>query len=509
MSAPRHIAILGDGGPVAWLAALALRRAFKHLDLDIAIVEEAGVHRAGCVALPSLRSLHALCGVDERAFVRATGAGFRLGSVYSGWNRDGGDFLHVHGEIGASLGSVPFYKHLIHRRLRAGRTDRPEAYSLAAMAAQAGRFARPSADPRSPFAHYAYGYHLDLPAYSAHLRGLGQRHGVRRHDDDLFDAAARTPDGDVEALVLRSGERVGADLFLDCSGAEAKLIGQLTPDNFDDWSPWLACDSLATSKIACAGAASVLTQVSAADAGWLWRADAQDGSVVGYAFASAFVDEPRAARALEATFGASEISFAKTAKPGRRRFPWARNCVALGAAAVSMEPLGGIDLHLAQVGISNLVSLFPLSGNTAVEAAEYSRLMAEYADGALDFVLAHYRAAPTREGAFWSEMHRNPAPARLQHKLDLFGANGRVTLLDFETFEEVDWAWLLLGRGLWPETLEPHVRLLLEKVSLDQGDLLSESLRRSALTMPMHDEYLLRAGLKADVAMDAEAAGSA
>lgn len=508
MSAPRQVAILGDGGPVAWLAALALKRAFKHLDLGVAVLEEAGLHSAGCVTLPSLRSLHALCGVDERAFVRATGAGFRLGSAYSGWNSDGGDFLHVHGEMGSPLGGPPFYKHLIDRRLRAGRANRPEAYSLAAMAAQAGRFARPSADPRSPFSHYTYGYHLDPAAYSAHLRSLAQTHGVRRHAG-VFDAAALTPDGDVEALVLRSGERVRADVFLDCSGAGAKLIGQLAPDDLDDWWPWLACDSLATSKIARAGAASVLTQVSAADAGWLWRADVQDGSIVGYAFASAFMDEPGAARALEAAFGASQISFAKTSKPGRRRLSWTRNCVALGAAAVSIEPLCGIDLHLAQVGVSNLVSLFPLSRDTAVEAAEFNRLAIEYADGALDFVLAHYRAAPTRDGAFWNEMQRNALPARLQHKLDLFAANGRIALLDFETFEEVDWAWLLLGRGLWPETLEPQVRLLLEKVSLDQADRLSDSLRRSALTMPMHDEYLLRAGLKADVAIDAEAAGSA
>ena len=32
-------------------------------------------------------------------------------------------------------------------------------------------------------------------------------------------------------------------------------------------------------------------------------------------------------------------------------------------------------------------------------------------------------------------------------KLDLFGANGRINLLDLESFEEVDWAWLLLGAG--------------------------------------------------------------
>ena len=42
---------------------------------------------------------------------------------------------------------------------------------------------------------------------------------------------------------------------------------------------------------------------------------------------------------------------ARVSQRRRRRF-WERNCVALGASRLELEPLAGADLHLAQLGIA-------------------------------------------------------------------------------------------------------------------------------------------------------------
>ena len=67
-------------------------------------------------------------------------------------------------------------------------------------------------------------------------------------------------------------------------------------------------------------------------------------------------------------------------------------------------------------------------------------------------------AGAPRAGEFWAATRAAAPPERLAHKLDLYAANGRINLLDHETFEEVDWAWLLIGSGCVPAALELQTR---------------------------------------------------
>src|SRR4029079_17346616 len=122
---------------------------------------------------------------------------------------------------------------------------------------------------------------------------------------------------------------------------------------------------------------------------------------------------------------ASAASTVAHVSAGRRSAFWERNCVAIGPAAMQIEPLAGADLHAAQIGVSTLIELFPRDARADVERAEYQRLMAEHLDSLRDFTLAHYVAGRSRAGAFWEAVRRAPVPARLAHKLELFRANGR------------------------------------------------------------------------------------
>lgn len=492
--APRRIAIAGDGGPIAWLTAMALKRAFAHLNLDVVIVEEGRAPTGAIATLPSLRALHALAGLDERALVQATGASFRLGSRHQDWNADGSDFLHLHGEIGSPLSGAPFHKYISFTRVQ-NRPESVEDFSLAAIAARNHRFARPRTDPASPFSSYNYGYHLDVAAYAEHVRGFAVKLGVRRQPGPIATLDL-SPEGDIASLALPDGSRVSAELYIDCSGDRASLIGRMAASSFEDWSRWLPCDRSLSARVRSSDAAAPMTETMAAKAGWLWRIPLQDQAIVGHVYSTSFVNDDQAVRGLQETFPSAEIVALDGFRSGRRRAAWIGNCLAIGPSAVTIEPLAAAELHLAQVGITNLIALFPLSADMKMEAAEYDRLMAEYAVGVRDFTIAHYRAAPGTSGPFWSEIADNQLPDRLQYKLDLFAANGRIVMFDCETFEETDWAWLLLGRGVRPDAIEPQVRLILEQTPPAHLRQLAEHLRHAALSMPHQDEYIARANFR-------------
>jgi tryptophan halogenase len=167
-----------------------------------------------------------------------------------------------------------------------------------------------------------------------------------------------------------------------------------------------------------------------------------------------------------------------------------RNCIALGSAAIELEPLAGVDLQAAALGIGALIELFPIADVGDVEAREYNRVMAEHADGLRDFTLAHYHVGAPRAGAFWSRARSAPLPDRLAHKLDLFFANGRIELLDFESFEELDWAWLLLGGRRHPSSMEIQIRERVAQIRPEQVAPLREQVARLVSTMPRHMDYV-------------------
>ena len=107
-----------------------------------------------------------------------------------------------------------------------------------------------------------------------------------------------------------------------------------------------------------------------------------------------------------------------------------------------------------------------------------------------DFTIAHYRAGRGRSGDFWTAARAAPPPQRLAERLDLYQASGRINLHDFETFEEVDWAWLLLGAGAIPDALELQIRARVENVTAPQVAPLRAHIDGLASSMPRHSEYV-------------------
>jgi tryptophan halogenase len=382
--------IVAGRGPLAWIAALGLWRVFRHRQLEVQVVDTGPSDdaRIGFWTLPSQRGMHALLGIQEPHLVEQTGATFKLATQHQDWQGEGSRFLHAHGEIGRDIGSTPFYK-LIQREVLAGRPERPEAFSVAAAAAHSGKFARPMGDGSSLTSSFTYGFHFQEETYTQYLRSQALRQGVKESSASLAEVSLGER-GDIHALRLADGSTVAADFFLDCSGPAARLLGSVSTGEREDWSAWLPCDRMWSALGPRMNDPPAMTQTWAREAGWSWRAPLSQASMIGQVFSSRFQDEAAALSALCAMDPALRGDPVLTRfSAGRRRQVWQRNCVALGAAAIELEPLAGADLHLAQIGLATFIEFFPRDAASAIEAAEYNHLMAEHADALRDFTLAH------------------------------------------------------------------------------------------------------------------------
>lgn len=489
-STVKRIVIVG-AGPVAWIAASALMRSLRHLEPEITVIDDAAAPDAprALPTLPSQRGAHKQMGVNEADFLRATGSTFRLGNELIGWQGEGSRFVHAHGEIGSPIEATPFYKYLQSRAI-AGQAEKPEAYSIAGLAARAGRFARPMGAEGELTADFTYGYHIDERPYADYLRELALRAGIRYRREGV-SRLQRRETGDIDALVLDGGATLSGDLFVDCTGRAARIFSWLDPEPRVDWSAWLPCDRMIAGYTNGLTDPPPATRIVATDAGWLFQVPLATSTYVGHVYASRFSSDEAAAGALQRACGAPRSPTLTRWISGRRSRFWVNNCVALGAAAVDLEPLAAAELHIAQLGVAHLIELFPLDASGVIEAAEYNRVMGESADALRDFTCAHYRVS-SRPGAFWDAVRAVAPPATLAAKLDLHAASGRIDMRDHEPFEEVDWAWLLLGSGVVPAALEWQITRALSVLQHPQAVELRTVIEKLAGGMPRHVDYLAR-----------------
>lgn len=471
--AMKNVAVVG-GGIVAWSAAAALRRHIPSLEVTLVScpVPPGSLAERMISTLPSILGFHDDLGLTEADTVVGAQSGLRIGTVFEGWSAGLAPYVHAYGSYGAAVEGIPFHQ----LWLRARATETIARFDHFSAAAELGRLGRIGSAPPSTIS-IGYGLHLTLERYAALMRDFALHLGVSERSCTSVQPKLRGEDGFVEALVLDADAVISADLFVDCTGPCASVRSALGR-GFEDWSSWLPCDRIVFAPDQGNLEPAILDRVTATKAGWQWQASSPVRSSSGAVYSS------RHASGDEPPLGA-EVSI----KQGCLAEPWLRNCVALGDAAVMVEPLEWANLHLAHSQIDRLVSMMPGRDCAPVELAEYNRQCSDEARRVRDFICMHYVTA-RRDEPFWKDLAASELPGSLLHTLSLFAERGRLPYYEEETFSRDSWAAVLLGQGFEPRRTDP----LADMLSLDQVrselDRHSDFIRTFVAAQPMYLEYL-------------------
>ena len=156
--------VIAGGGTAGWTVAAALAQQLGTL-LDITLVEsdQIGTVGVGEATIPTIRSFHALLGVDEKEFMRTTDASFKLGISFENWDQLGDRYVHPFGEVGKSTWMADFHHMWLMGKSRGFAGDVGD-YCFEHQAAVAEKFAvgKPG--------QINYAYHLDAGRYAGILR---------------------------------------------------------------------------------------------------------------------------------------------------------------------------------------------------------------------------------------------------------------------------------------------------------------------------------------------------
>ena len=497
----KRLVIVG-GGTAGWMTAALLGRTFG-ATLDITLIEsdEIGTVGVGEATIPPILIFNQALGIDEADFLRETRGTIKLGIEFQNWGELGHRYMHAFGDVGHHHGLSPFV-HYFLRAQAAGATDRLGDYSLAERAARAGRFGHLPKVERTPLNGLNYAYHFDAGLYARYLRRIAEAGGVRRQEGRIASVARDGENGHVTSVTLADGSAVEGELFVDCSGFRALLIGEAMAVPYQDWTHWLPADRAWAVQTANVGDPRPYTQSIAHEAGWQWRIPLQHRTGNGHVFSSAFTTEEKARDTLLANLEGEPLIEPRLIRftTGRRATFWETNVVAVGLSSGFLEPLESTSIHLIQSAVVKLATLFPDASFDPAYAAEYNRQMIAEFDSVRDFVILHYHANSRTDAPMWQHVREMAVPDSLAQRIALFRETGRIFRDGQELFHEVGWLQVMLGQGIVPRRHD-HMADALPKAELDSFLSNLKTIMAGAVSrLPTHRQFLERLGARLEEA---------
>lgn len=478
--------VIAGGGTAGWLTAYSLATRLGAV-LDITLVESDSIGTVGVgeATIPTMRNFHKLMGIDEKEFMKTTQATFKLGIQFDNWGKKGDSYFHSFGEIGQRSWMAEFHEFWLEAQKHdfGGSLD---DYCLELKAAKANKFCTQIGNKP-----VNYAYHLNATAYASFLRSKSEKIGVSRQEGKITQVINHD-NGDIAKVVVNRLTPIEGDLFIDCTGFKALLIGENLGIDFEDWSHLLASDSAIAMQTESVEAPKPYTIARAHDAGWQWRIPLQSRTGNGIVYSSQFLSDDKALNTiLKHTLGnkTSEPKQLKF-KTGRRKKVWHKNCVAIGLSSGFLEPLESTSIHLITTAIIRLMKLFPVKSNSSNLAKQFNQETQLELETIRDFIILHYKATTRDDSEFWRFYKNMPIPDSLQHRMEIFKSNAYVWPDDVALFRVDSWIQVMMGQGLQPKSHHLGSKVLQTQQLKQQLDTFRQMINSAVAKMPEHADFV-------------------
>lgn len=467
MTDGRSILIVG-GGTAGWLTAAYLARHLATVRPGVAITlldaPEIGPIGVGEGAFPTIRATLRSLGIDEGAFLRGTSASFKQGIRFDDWLHapDAGRrhrYLHPF-EPPYRSDEVDLVAHWLAQDA-ATRAPFAEAVTIQHRVAAAGRGPKQAGEAgyEGPL---SYAYHFDAIRLGRLLADRAEALGVRRLDGRLV-RAVRGTDGSIMHLETEPHGALSADLYIDCTGQHAALIGEALGEPFVSVRDRLFTNRALVCRLPYERDDTPLptmTIATAHHAGWTWDIGTAEARGIGTVYSDDHLTADQAMQVLADYTGVAADRLEVRAlgfEPGYRRRPWVGNCVAVGLSGGFLEPLESTGILLIEAAVAMIAELFPRRGPVAAPAARFNALMTARYEAIADFLKLHY-ALSRRTEPFWRDNRAAGSRSeRLAGLLDQWRyrpPNRFDFTLDVESFAFFNYQYILYGMD-WAGDAEP------------------------------------------------------
>ncbi len=483
--ARRRVLIVG-GGTAGWMTAAFLA---KHLGHEahggprITVLEspDIGIVGVGEGTFPTIRNILRSLGIDEARFMRESHATFKQGIRFDDWVTAPKDGVHSHY---VHPFEQPYWAReevnlLPYWLLSDPATRPPLAEAVTFQTRVADEHLGPKRIHQGNYdGPLNYAYHFDAARFAALLAKFAQELGVH-HLSGTMTGAVLNDDGGIGHVVSAEHGTLDADLYVDCTGFRAELIGHTLNAPFHGVQNILFNDRSLVTQAPYPRPDTPLesyTIATAHEAGWTWDIGLKARRGIGYVYSSAHTSDDRAEEVLRGYLGGDIETRRIDFSAGYRPRQWVKNCVAVGLSAGFLEPLESTGMVLIESAVNTIVEFFAFHGPIDASADIFNGLMAKRYESIISFLKLHY-CLSQRDEPYWVDNRREETiPDRLRDLLKLwkYRPPSRFDfVIDHESFAYFNYQYVLYGMGF--ET-DYHAA----RGSLTQGELAEHLFARVA-----------------------------
>lgn len=462
--ATNSVVIVG-GGTAGWLTAAVIaarHQAKMKSGFTVTLVESPNINIIGVGegTWPTLRTTLKKIGVSETEFFRQCDSAFKQGAKFAKWTTGKDDDEYYHPlMLPQGFTQLNLAPHWLANNTKQSFCD---FVSPQGQLCEQGLAPKMITTPEYEGAAN-YAYHLDAGKFAPFL----QKHCVTnlnvRHVLADVSQVNLGENGDIKSISTTQAGEIAGDLFVDCTGFSALLLGKALGVGFKDCSDVLFCDTALAVQVPYDSPDSPIsshTISTAQEAGWIWDIGLPTRRGIGYVYSSRHSSEEHAREVLLNYIGRQHASLPMRKihiRSGHREVFWKNNCVAVGLAAGFLEPLEASAIVLIELSAKLIAEHMPANREVMNIIATRFNDVTHYRWGRIiDFLKLHYVLTKRTDTKFWTDnLDPSTIPDRLKNLMKLWQYQSPWFFDEFDRLEEVfpaaSYQYVLYGMGFRTE----------------------------------------------------------
>jgi tryptophan halogenase len=495
-----RIAIIG-GGTAGWLAANHLGYELRSdPDIEITLIESEDVPIIGVGegTVPLIANSLEKFGISEADFIVSCDTTFKHGIKFVGWLNSsihGKGHYYYHPFSSAFPDGYDLTPYMLSNRSRLNFSELNVGLEICeAMKC-------PKKVSSLPFKGViGYAYHVNAHKFASALaRNAKEKYSITHKLATVVDAT-RNNDGSIDELVLKNGEKIGFDFYIDCSGSAALLGGKVLNIPFVDKSNHILTDTALVQQLPYKENEEIppFTKATAHEAGWIWDIPVINRRGTGFVYSSAHMSDDVAATEYAKYLGIEEKDFSPrkiSFNTGYRKEFWSSNCISLGLAQGFVEPLEATSILLTDLSAELFAKNFPkLKSDIDVLKGHCNKVVEYWWERTIDFIQVHYQASDRNDSEFWSDnVNSKHVSDILQERLSrwkLVSPKKSDFFSHFDLFDASSYSYVLYGMKF--NTRQPPLSEAQRNESADHLKMIKEGSERLTRELLTHRDWLMK-----------------
>lgn len=416
------IVIVG-GGSAGWMSAATMIRAFP--DKEIVVIESPDypIIGVGESTLGGITGWANWIGIDEKDFMPATDAVYKMSIKFTDfYKKDSGGFHYPFGDIflNKSFNGVNdwYVKKAYFPELDVA--DYARTFFPALTLAEQNKISFNKTGKLDNFNFKRnVAYHFDSIKFGQWLKNnYCIPRGVKVISDTVTDVL--TNESGIESLILKSGEKINSDLFIDCTGFKSLLLGEALKEPWDDFEHMLPNNSAWATRIPYTDIEKEMqpyTNCTAIGHGWVWNIPSWERIGTGYVFSDKYISSEDALKEFKDYLRSDKMTISDSNrdvdsfeyklikfKVGIHKRIFVNNVVAIGFAAGFIEPLESNGLFTVHEFLDKLVKTLQKETITQWDRDAFNMATRIQYLGFKEFVAAHYALSNRSDTEYWKDI---------------------------------------------------------------------------------------------------------